>query len=89
MPEKVTSGQPMDSYATQSAPYAGSAGGNDPPATADDDFEHLTGSKGPEAVPMLSTANMNMQDMTKGGDSSVPVFGVDNMMQDMSGPGPR
>ena len=87
MPKQLTSGQPFDQYAADSAPYCGSAAGNESPAMADLQ-EPLVGPgvQTPPAVPMLNTANTNMQSMTKGGDKSVPTFGVDEMMQEMGGP---
>lgn len=83
MPD-CTSGQPMDTHAGGPG-YAGSQGGNNPPASAKDAVP-LTGSKGPEAIPLLGAASMNSQDTTKGGDKSVPERMARDMMMDVGGP---
>jgi hypothetical protein len=83
MPEQKTSGQPMDTYAGGPG-YAGPMGGNNPPASAKDEVP-LTGSKGPEGIPLLGSANDNSIDTGKH-KGAAPMFMASDSMQDTSGP---
>jgi len=85
MPEKKTSGQPMDTYAGDCGYCAGMAG-NNPPASAQDAMP-LTGEKEAHGLSRYGVHDWrgSIQDMTRQG-GNVPQFTAAESMQDVGGP---